>query len=96
MRKLILGLTTVACVSLFASQMPASYGKCVGCHGADGSKVALGKSEIIKNMTKEDIVKALKGYKDGTYGKGMKNIMIGQVGSLGDKDIQDIANYIGK
>jgi len=46
----------------------ALYKKCAGCHGQTGEKVALGKSKVIKDMSKADIVVALKGYKDGTYG----------------------------
>ncbi len=41
---------------------------CVGCHGQNFEKAALGKSKIVKDMTKDEIVKALKGYKDGSYG----------------------------
>lgn len=95
MRKIVLGLTIAAVTGLMAST-PASYGKCVGCHGANGQNVALGKSKIIKDMTKDEITAALKGYKDGSYGGAMKSIMLGQVKSLSDKDIEDIATFIGK
>lgn len=95
MRKTILTLTTIAVTSLFAAA-PASYNKCVSCHGANGEKVALGKSKIIKDMTKDEISLALNGYKDGTYGGVMKGIMKGQVTSLTDTDISDISNFIGK
>ncbi len=91
MKKILLLTSILACVA-FANP----FAKCVGCHGANGEKVALGKSKIIKDMTKAEIVTALKGYKDGTYGGPMKGLMKGQVASLSDADIQAIADKIGK
>jgi cytochrome c553 len=75
---------------------PASYNKCKGCHGASGEKKALGKSKIIKNMTKQELAGALNGYKKGTYGGAMKGLMKGQVASLKPADIEAISNAIGK
>ncbi len=74
----------------------AAYKKCVGCHGANGEKVALGKSKIIKDMTKAEIESSLLGYQNGTYGGAMKGLMAGQVKSLSASDIKDIATLIGK
>ncbi len=91
MKKILLLTSILACVA-FANP----YAKCVGCHGANGEKAALGKSKIIKDMTKAEIVDALKGYKAGTYGGPMKGLMKGQVASLSDADIQAIADKIGK
>ncbi|WP_298751094.1 c-type cytochrome [uncultured Arcobacter sp.] len=91
MKKILLLTTILACVS-FASP----YTKCAGCHGANGEKAALGKSKIIKDMSKADIVASLKGYKDGTYGGPMKGLMKGQVMTLSDADINAIAEQIGK
>jgi len=93
MKKIILGLTVVGVASLFAA---ANTAACAGCHGADFGKKALGKSKIVKDMTKADIEKALKGYKDGTYGGPMKGIMKGQVAKLSDADIKEIAEKFGK
>jgi len=67
---------------------------CKGCHGADFGKAALGKSKIVKDMSKADIVAALKGYKDGSYGGAMKGLMKGQVAKLSDADIEAMANEI--
>ncbi|WP_320036173.1 c-type cytochrome [Halarcobacter sp.] len=91
MKKILLFTSIVACAA-FANP----YAKCVACHGANGEKVALGKSKIIKDMTKAEIVSALNGYKDGSYGGAMKGLMKGQVASLSDTDIEAIANQIGK
>jgi len=84
----VLGLSSVA--------MADAYKKCAGCHGGAGEKKALGKSKVIKDMTKADITAALHGYKDGTYGGPMKGLMKGQVKSLSDADITAISNKIGK
>ena len=72
----------------------ASTSACTGCHGQNFEKPALGKSKVVKDMSKEDIVKALKGYKDGSYGGAMKGMMKGQVASLSDADIDAIASSI--
>ena len=91
MKKILLLTSILACVA-FANP----YAKCAGCHGANGEKAALGKSKIIKDMSKAEIVAALKGYKDGSYGGPMKGLMKGQVTPLSDADFQAIANQIGK
>jgi cytochrome c-type protein NapB len=67
---------------------------CVGCHGASFEKAAMGKSKIVKDMSKADIVAALKGYKDGSYGGAMKGVMKGQVAALSDADMDSIADSI--
>ncbi len=90
--KIFLLLTAIFVYIAYASP----YKKCTGCHGANGEKVALGKSKVIKDMTKADVVSALKGYKDGSYGGTMKGLMKGQVMSLSDADMQAIADQIGK
>jgi len=67
---------------------------CAGCHGSSFEKKAMGKSKVVKEMSKEDIVKALKGYKDGSYGGAMKGMMKGQVASLSEADMVAIADSI--
>jgi len=91
MKKILL-LTSILAVAAFANP----YGKCIGCHGANGEKVALGKSKVIKDMTKAEIVAAMKGYKDGSYGGPMKGLMKAQTNGLSDADFEAIANKIGK
>jgi len=69
------------------------FAKCAVCHGADGRKKALGKSEIIGGRPAEEIERKVKEYKAGTgslYGKIMK----GNVISLSDYDIRNVAEYI--
>ena len=93
MKKVIVGLTVVGVASLFAA---ANTAACAGCHGANFEKKALGKSKVVKDLTKADIEKALKGYKDGTYGGAMKAMMKTQVAKLSDADIKEIADKVGK
>ena len=91
MKKIIL-LTSILACAAFA----APYDKCVACHGANGEKVAMGKSKVLSDMTKAEIVSSLKGYQDGTYGGPMKGLMKGQVAGLSDADINAIAEKVGK
>jgi len=72
----------------------ASTAACAGCHGQHFEKKAMGKSKIVKDMSKADILVALKGYKAGTYGGAMKGLMKGQVASLSDADMKAIADMI--
>ncbi|WP_320033948.1 c-type cytochrome [Halarcobacter sp.] len=90
--KRVIFLTTILASVAFANP----YAKCVACHGANGEKVALGKSKVIKDMTKAEIIESLHGYKNGTYGGALKGMMKGQVNNLSDEDIKAIANQIGK
>ena len=69
---------------------------CAGCHGKDFEKKAMGKSKVVKDMSKADIEKALSGYKDGSYGGAMKALMVGQVKSLDEAQIKVIADKFGK
>ena len=86
----------IALGSLIASSYTygASTAACKGCHGANFEKKAMGVSKVVKDMSKEDIVKALQGYKAGTYGGAMKAMMAGQAKSLSDTDIASIADAI--
>ena len=92
MKKIIIAASLLTACVAFANP----YAKCVGCHGANGEKAALGKSKIIKDMSKEDFVASLKGYQDGTYGGPMKGLMVGQVKGLDDAAIQALADQIVK
>ena len=95
MKNVIL-LTSVVAATMVMADASALYQKCVGCHGAKGEKVALGKSKIINTMAKADFITAMKGYKDGSYGGPMKAVMKGQVITLDDAKIEAIADLIIK
>jgi len=60
---------------------------CKGCHGVNFEKAALGKSKIVKNMTKDEVSHALIGYKHGTYGGSMKQMMTNHVKMYTDKEL---------
>ena len=72
------------------------FKKCASCHGKNAEKKALGKSNIIQGWSKDKIVNAVNGYKDGTYGGAMKAVMKGQVSNLSDADVNAVAEYISK
>ena len=93
-QKVLLGLAVVGSLTAAMADGAALYKKCSACHGASGEKKALGKSAVIKGWEAEKTVAALKGYKAGTYGGPMKGLMKGQVMSLDDAQIEDIAKYL--
>jgi len=84
----------VTVITLISPLLFANSASCKGCHGSDFRKKALGKSKIIKNMSKNEIISALKGYKNGTYGGKLKDMMAGRVMKLSEKDIVTLANEI--
>ncbi len=90
MNKIVLG-TLVLSVASFAA---VNLGACKGCHGANFEKKALGKSMVVKDMTKADVSASLIGYKNGTYGGPMKGIMKGQVAKYSEADLK--ATGLGK
>jgi cytochrome c-type protein NapB len=94
MKKIVIAATVLATTSLFAANTAA----CAGCHGANFEKSAMGKSKIVKDMSKDEIVTALKGYRDtdGFGHSAMKAAMAGQAKALSDADIEEIATSIAK
>jgi len=90
MKKIII-VTLICGVAAFGA---VELGACKGCHGQNWEKVALGKSKIVKDMTKDEVTKALQGYKAGTYGGAMKGLMKGQVAKYSDADLA--ATGVGK
>jgi len=70
------------------------FARCTSCHGQNAEKKALNASKVIAGWDAAETEKALHGYKDGSYGGAMKGTMKGQVASLSDADIKDIAAYV--
>ncbi len=93
MKKLV---KTVALGALLATSgaYAASIAVCAGCHGQNFELAAMGKSKIVKDMTLKEIVSALKGYKDGTYGDSLKGMMMVQVKNLSNSDIEAMSLLI--
>jgi cytochrome c553 len=81
-------------VALDSKNGKVLYTKCAGCHGQNGEKKALGKSQVIQGWSDAKIADALNGYAKGTYGGAMKGIMMGQAKGLSKADIQAISEYI--
>ncbi len=80
---------------LLASTGATLYNKCAGCHGADGKKLALGKSAVIGGQSRAKTIEQLKKYKAGTLNLyGMGALMKGQVAQMSDKEIADVATHI--
>lgn len=69
---------------------------CAACHGQKAEKSALGKSQVIAGWDKQRIVDAINGYKEGTYGGIMKNVMAGHVMNKTDVEIDALAELISK
>lgn len=96
MKPIVRTIAMAIIVGAVSAQATPLYTKCVACHGAEGEKAALGKSMIIKDMPKADFVSAMKGYKDGSYGKDQKALMKAQVNALSNTQIEEIASFITK
>ena len=67
---------------------------CISCHGVMFEKSAMGYSRIVNQMSKEDIIASMNGYKNGTYGGNMKALMAGQVTKLSTEEINAFAEMI--
>jgi len=89
-------LKIVAVAGLLTTAVSANVSGCTGCHGANFEKKAMNVSKVVKDMTTAEIVTALKGYKDGSYGGAMKGLMKGQVAKLDDAAIDAMAAEIKK
>ncbi len=96
MKKAFSTLTFAAALATagMAADAASLYQPCAACHGKEGERKALNASKIIKDLSKEDFVAALQGYKDGTYGGPMKGTMTGQAAKLSEADMKALADYI--
>lgn len=73
------------------------YKKCIACHGEKGDKVAPGSvgSVYLADISKDEIIEALKGYRAKNFSKGGTfAIMYLQANGLSDGDIETLADYI--
>ncbi|HFD86180.1 MAG TPA: c-type cytochrome [Gammaproteobacteria bacterium] len=98
MKKLMMASVVTAVMGLSASAAMADdlYKACAACHGPTGEMKAMNVAPPLKGQSKEDIMKKIKGYKDGSYGGAMKAVMAGQVAKLSDADIEKLADKISK
>ncbi|MDD5156428.1 cytochrome C [Sulfurimonas sp.] len=94
MKKIV--IASIVALAATSSLMAAvNAAACVGCHGADWSKAALGKSKIVATLPHAEIAAALKGYKVDKGGP-MKGLMKGQVSKYSDAELDAFALTIGK
>ncbi len=66
--------------------------RCAACHGEKGE--GKGSYPKLAGNTKEEALKKLKGYVDGTYGKEQKMIMVGQAKGIDDAQKVAVSEYI--
>lgn len=96
MKKIALLLALYIVSTLNAEQNSSiNLGKCIACHGVNFEKKALNKSKIVKDMTEEEILFALKGYKDGSYSSSnMGALMKAQILEYSIEDLTNISKQI--
>jgi len=89
--------TFIAMGTLFLTTLSgASIAICKGCHGQMWEKVVMGKSRVVKDMSRAEILSALKGYQNGTYGGVLKGLMVKQVKNLSSEEMEAIVEKIKK
>jgi cytochrome c553 len=69
---------------------------CVGCHGLNFEKTAMGMSNIVSEMSKEYIEATLFNYKYNSVEGDMNPLMSWQTAKLTDDEIKAIAQKFGK
>ncbi len=70
----------------------AKSASCAGCHGADGNSAAPGFPKLA-GQHEDYLYHSLKDYKAG---KRKNPIMAGQVASLSDQDMKDLAAFFAR
>ena len=83
-------------LSTLSSAIEVHTDNCIGCHGENFEKPAMGISEIVKNMTKEYIEASLFNYKYESNDGNMNALMAWQTSQLSDDEIRALARKIGK
>jgi len=78
------------------SLVEVSTDSCISCHGEYFEKSAMGYSRIVNEMSKEDIIASMNGYKNGTYGREMKALMSAQALQFSEEEIEALAKIVGK
>ena len=72
----------------------AVYARCAGCHGADGTKRAMGLATPLAGQSSLQLLEKLEGYVDGTYGGSKKTIMVNTLKRLTPEQLREVADYI--
>jgi len=89
-----IAIATIATIALSTAAFAgAATAACVGCHGVNGEKNTMAPEAVPNKLSKEEMITALKGYKEGTLNKfGKGAIMKGFAGALDDAKMEAIAN----
>lgn len=86
---------TIAILSLLnTTTLAVDLTTCIGCHGKNFEKPAMNISRIVKDLKAQEIRKALKGYKEGSHGGSMKDVMNNQISKFTDNEIEEIIEII--
>ena len=97
MKKLIVvsGAAALLAGSLFAADGATLYKKCAACHGEKADVKYANKVPALTSISKEDRIKALQGYKDGSNNNfGMGKVMQLHAKNLSDEDMATVSEYI--
>ena len=87
--------TILFATTIFSSNLLAvNLHICTECHGKNFEKSAMGLSRIVKDLTKEELEKALQGYKKDAHGGTMKIVMSNQISKFTDEEIDEIIDDI--
>lgn len=92
-------LAAALSVSCMAGGDSLYKSSCASCHGAQGEKSAMGKSQPIQGMKSAAVIKALEGYASGSRKSSLptaKSVKARFTGTHTDKEIQEVADYISK
>ena len=83
-------------VSLEADGEKIYTAKCQSCHGTKGELEAKGYSRPLNTLTEEEMSDAYKGYMNGTYNRGLANVMQPVINTITTKDIESVSAYLKK
>lgn len=98
MKKLMMASVATVVLGTSVSVVSADdlFKPCAACHGPKGELKAMNVAPPLAGQSKEDILKKLKAYKDGTGGGAMKAVMAAQAAKLSDADMEKLADIISK
>jgi len=93
--KKIVGILSICLVTGLVAQ-EINIQACIACHGDDWSKEAMGKSRKLSELSYNEILTSLKGYKSKTKEGKLARIMEGQIARFTECEIKEIAKIITK
>jgi mono/diheme cytochrome c family protein len=67
--------------------------KCAVCHGDQGQKRAYGKSRPLNTLSLEDMTNSIRGYKGGTYDRGM-GFLMAPFANISEEEVQGVYEYL--